>query len=80
MQFGFRSTYSTTDATFFAIESIREALDQNQFEVAVLFDSTKTFDSISHDIIFKKLVELSFDSNALSMKKSYLRGSKKIFS
>ena len=71
MQFGFRSNYSTTDALHFATESIIQSLDQNQFGVAALLDLSKAFDSISHRILFEKL-ELNFDSNALSMMKSYL--------
>ena len=73
MQIGFRSNYSTTDALLFATESIRQSLDQNQFVAAALLDLSKAFDSISsHDILFEKIEELSFDSNALSMMKSHL--------
>ena len=72
LQFGFRSNYSTTDALLFATESIRQSLDQNQFVATALLDLSKAFDSISHGILFEKLEELNFDSNALSLMKSYL--------
>ena len=71
MQFGFRSNYSTTDALLFATENIRQSLDQNQFVAAALLGLSKAFDSISRGILFEKLEELNFDSNALSMMKSY---------
>ena len=72
MQFGFQSNYSTTDALLFATGSIRQSLDQNQFVAAAFLDLSKAFDSISHGILFEKLEELNFDSNALSLMKSYL--------
>ena len=72
MQFDFRSNYSTTDELLFATESIRQSLDQNQFVAAALLGVSKAFVSISHGILFEKLEELNFGSNALSMMKSYL--------
>ena len=71
-QFGSRSNYSTTDALFFPTERIRKSPDQKQLVVAALLDLSKAFDFISHDILFKKLVELIFESNALSMMQGYL--------
>ena len=47
-------------------------MDQNQFVATALLDLSKAFDSISRGIRFEKLEELNFDSNALSLMKSYL--------
>ena len=46
-------------------------MDQNRFVVAASLDLIKAFDSFSLDIHSKKLLELNFDSNALSEMKNY---------
>ena len=69
VQFGFRKNISTTDALVFTTEKIRK-----EIVAAALLDLSKTFDSISHETLLKKLETLHFDPNAVSLIQSFLTG------
>ena len=71
-QFGFRSKCSTTDALLLATEKIRLNIDNNNFVAAAMLDLSKAFDSISHEILFKKLKAFNFDAKAISVVKNFL--------
>ena len=71
-QFGFRSSYPTTDALLYATENIRKKLDNNENTAAAFIDLSKAFDSISHEILLQKLTMLKIDDNAMSMMESFL--------
>ena len=74
VQFGFRKNISTTDALVFTTEKIRKEIDNNHFVVAAFLDLSKAFDSMSHEILLKKLKKLHFDPNAFSLIQSFLTG------
>ena len=54
-QFGFRAHYSTNHATFSLLNSILEATNLKHRIGGIFFDLHKAFDSVNHDIIFKKM-------------------------
>ena len=54
-QFGFRKNHSTTHALFSLTEQVRLALDKNEIACGVFIDLKKAFDTVSHDILIKKL-------------------------
>ena len=72
LQFGFRKHFSTTDALLFATEKIRQKIDANENVTAAFINLSRAFDSTSHVILLKKLSELNFTDEAISMIKSYL--------
>ena len=49
-----------------------EKIDANENATAAFIDLSKAFDSISHAVLLKKLSELDFTDEAVSMIKSYL--------
>ena len=71
-QFGFRKKMSTSDDLILATENIRREIDENKCVAAAWLDLSKTFDSISHEILLQKLEKLNFDSNSISMIRSFL--------
>ena len=74
VQFGFRKNISTIDALVFTTEKIRKEIDNNHFVAAAFLDLSKAFDSISHEILIKKLEILHFYPNAISLIQSFLTG------
>ena len=54
-QFGFRKKYSTSHAILNIVEGIRENLDNTTFICGVFIDLEKTFDTVNHQILLKKL-------------------------
>ena len=71
-EFEFRKKMSTSDALILATEAIRREIDENKFVAAACLDLSKTFESISHEILLKKLEKLNFDNNSISMIRSFL--------
>ena len=70
-QFGFRARFSTTDALLYATETIRKNFDDGENIAAVFLDLSKTFDSISHEILLNKLKQYNFDPMSISMIRSF---------
>ena len=54
-QFGFRSNYSTDHALISLTEHIRSLLDVGQYVCGIFVDLEKAFDTVSHDIMCRKL-------------------------
>ena len=61
------------DALLYATENIRKKVNDKEVVCAAFLDLSKAFDSIPHDILLEQLKALNFDSNAVSMIKSFLR-------
>ena len=55
LQFGFRNGHSTTFALLETTEKIRESCDKGFFSCGVFLDFKKTFNIVSHPILFSKL-------------------------
>ena len=71
-QFGFRNKHSTTHALIDLTETIRKALDDNEFACGVFLDFKKAFDTINHKILLKKLEHYGVRGHALKWFTSYL--------
>ena len=65
-QCGFRKKYSTQHALIAMIEKARKILDNGGPFGALLTDSSKAFNCMSHYLFITKLYVLNFDMNALN--------------
>ncbi|KAF4522082.1 hypothetical protein B566_EDAN004067, partial [Ephemera danica] len=72
MQSGFRAKHSTSTALLKILEDIRKAQDTNMVTVLILLDFSKAFDTVNHEILLAKLLNLNFDSETISWFRSYL--------
>ena len=54
-QFGFRRGHSTEHAILSIVDKIQRAIDDKEFSCGIFPDFSKAFDTINHDILFKKL-------------------------
>ena len=73
-QYGFRTKHSTEDAAIELIDGINEQLDKDPYDqvLAVFLDLSKAFDTIDHDILFKKLEHYGVLGAPLQWLRSYL--------
>ena len=73
-KFGFRSKVSAQDAILYFIETTQHEIEIGNIVHAVLLDLSKTFDSLSHQILLKKLESLHFSPSATQIVESFLTG------
>ena len=71
-QFGFRERHPTQQAIITLVEKITESWDSDDMVIGVFIDLKKTFDTVPHDILLKKLYVYGIRGNALKLLKSYL--------
>jgi hypothetical protein len=72
LQSGFKKLHSTGTALLRITEDIRRAKCNNEVTIIVLFDFSKAFDSVVHDILLSKLSHLNFSYSAVRWVESYL--------
>ena len=72
LQFGFRANHSTSHASISLREDIRDALDNNAYAGGIFIDLQKAFDTVDHDILFRKLDHYCIIRTAKDWFNSYL--------
>ena len=70
-QFGFRENHGTNLALSFLIDKIIAAHEKSQCVLGIFIDFSKAFDTINHEILFKKLENYGIRGNALNWTKHY---------
>ena len=73
-QFGFRSKFSTEHAITDIYEKLLHNLDSGLSSCAIFLDLAKAFDSVSHEILLKKLNYYGIRGTTYNLFKSYLSG------
>lgn len=71
-QSGFRQAHSTTTALLTVADDIYGSLDKSECCCLVLLDCSKAFDTISHNILLKKLAYFGLSLPAIRFMESYL--------
>ena len=79
-QFGFQKNKNTSDAILEFLDNIYDSLNNNQHHLAIYLDFSKAFDTVSHDILLKKLSHMGFRGNIHSWLYSYLTNRKQYVS
>ena len=72
-QFGFRKGFNTEYAILDIYEKLLHNLDNRLSSCAIFLDLAKAFDSVSHNILLKKLDKYGIRGLPLDLLKSYLR-------
>ena len=75
-QFGFRKFHSTASALLDCTNDWYINLDRKMFNLVVLIDLKKAFDTVDHQILFRKLELYGIKGQALNLLKSYLTNRK----
>lgn len=78
-QYGFRAKHSTSMALLDMIDKVSTSIDKNEFSIGIFIDLSKAFDTINHNILFKKLenygirgLPLNWFIDYLSNRKQYV--------
>ena len=76
-QYGFRRRHSTSLALIDMVDKIKDALDKNEYVLGIFLDITKAFDSVNHEMLYKKLEHYGFRGHFLYLIKRYLSNNTK---
>ena len=79
-QFGFRSNHSTVHPMLKFMNHVSNALNKKKHCIAIFCDLRKAFDTVDHEILFKKLERLGICGSTLKWFKSYLSERKQFVS
>lgn len=71
-QFGFRTKHSTEHALLNFIDFVTKEKDDGKYVLGIYLDIKKAFDSVNHQILFKKLEKYGIRGLPLKLLKSYL--------
>ena len=61
-QYSYRNNSYTKQALLNVTEQIYKSIDKGKISLLVNLDLSKAFDSVNHDLLIKKLVQLNIDS------------------
>ena len=79
-QWGFRPQRSTEDMLLYMTEKWRKSIDNNEVVAVLFIDFRKAFDSVSHQILIKKMMASGISGDFLSYLTSYLSDRKQFTS
>ena len=71
-QYGFRSNHSTDNAVTELIGEVLKNLENKKHTLTIFLDLSKAFDTLEHDMIYKKLSKYGIRGTCLEWFKSYL--------
>ncbi len=71
-QFGFRSGHSTVHPLMHLHNFVTEALNKKEHAIAIFCDIRKAFDTVNHNILFKKMYQIGIRGRNLEWFKNYL--------
>ena len=71
-QSGFRKRFNTTTALIKVTDEIRKSIDDRKITLLILFDFSKAFDKVHHELLLVKLKLLGFSQSALKWFSAYL--------
>ena len=71
-QSGFRSNHSTNSCLSYLCNKVQKGFERGMLTGMTLVDLQKTFDTIDHQILLKKMRYLGFTDSAISWFRSYL--------
>lgn len=77
-QYGFRPKSNTLSATIDLITNIKLRIDKKQVVLGLFIDLKKAFDSVSHELLLKKLTDIGIQGSAYKIFKSYLTNRKQV--
>jgi hypothetical protein len=75
-QFGFRKKRSTDMALYTLVDTFYEAIENDEFMVGIFLDLSKAFDTISHEILLRKLMFYGIRGTTNNWVKDYLTNRK----
>ena len=73
-QFGFRALHSPNLALLLLVDKISKALEEGDYVLGLFLDFSKAFDTVNHDILFRKLEFYGIRGTPLKLFTSYLCG------
>ena len=79
-QFGFTAGKSTSDAILKFLDNAYDSLNNNNYLLTIYLDFSRAFDTISHDILLRKLEHYGFRNEIHSWFKSFLCNRKQFVS
>ena len=76
-QFGFQDSHSTNHALITITETVRDALDRDEYSCGVFLDFQKAFETVNHQILTGKLNHYGVRGLSLDWFTSYLTNRQK---
>lgn len=73
-QFGFRQHHSTTHALTKLIDTIAKNINKRILTGASLLDASEAFPTLSHSLLYEKMVKYKFSPNLIRLVRDYLTG------
>ena len=77
-QHAYQKNHSTTTCLYELVESAKQHIDQGYLVAIASLDLSKAFDSLSHNLILQKLLNMGLDGTAVHWVKSYLENRKQV--
>ena len=77
-QHAYRPNHSTVTCLADLVDEVRRRRDKNETVGVIGMDLSKAFDSINHNILLKKLIEIGVGPNVVTWMKSYLTNRKQV--